>query len=64
MNEQQYNKWKSDTFNALVDSGVYTEQQALIIVDWFDGIKGSVEYSWFGDELLNALSNHWEGYPY
>lgn len=64
MNEQQYYKWKTDTYNALVGSGVYNQEQAQIIVDWFDGIKGSRERRWFGDELIDALSNHWFDYPY
>lgn len=59
MNEQQYYKWKADTFAALVDSGVYSEVEADIITDWFDSIRGKTERVWFGDELLDALSNHW-----
>lgn len=64
MNEQQYYKWKADTHEALVGSGIYNAEQAQIIVDWFDSIKGSRERQWFGDELLDALSNHWSGSPY
>lgn len=64
MNEQQYYKWKADTYNALVDSGVYNDKQADIIVDWFDSIKGSKERHWFGNKLLDALTEHWEDTPY
>lgn len=64
MNEQQYYKWKADTYNALVDSSVYSQEEAEIIVDWFDSIKGTRERCWFGDELLDSLTEHWKDSPY
>ena len=60
MNEKQYFKWKRDTSKAMVESGVYTTEQAGEIVDWFDSIKGSTERRLFGDALLDALCDHWK----
>lgn len=59
MNCEQYQEWKENTYKSLVMSGIYTEYQASVIVNWFDSIKGSTERSWFGDELLDSLSKHW-----
>lgn len=59
MNTVQYHKWKEDTFNALVSSGIYTEIEAGIITRWFDRIKGQTERDMFGNELIEALSEHW-----
>ncbi|QDB73971.1 hypothetical protein [Aeromonas phage 4L372D] len=64
MNEQQYYKWKADTYEALVASGIYSAEQAQIVIDWFDSIKGTRERQWFVDELADALSKHWSDYPY
>lgn len=64
MNEQQYYKWKTDTHDALVISGIYGEIEAQIIVDWFDSIKGEKERNWFGDDLVDSLTRHWENFEY
>lgn len=60
MNTEQYQQWKQHTYDALVSSGVYTPEQAEIIVKWFDSIKGQDERDMFGNNFINELSKHWK----
>lgn len=55
MNEQQHHKWKADTYNALVASGIYDEIEAQIIIDWFDGVSTAQEREWFGDGFIEVF---------
>lgn len=55
MDEKQYYKWKADIYSALVASGVYSQEEAEIIVDWFDGVSTAQEREWFGDKFVEVF---------
>lgn len=57
MNSEQYYQWKLNTIQSMVSSGQYTVDEAKTIVDWFDGIRGSIERKYFGDTFVDAFSS-------
>lgn len=45
MNEEQYLKWKAETFRELVNSETFNLEEARVIVDWFDTIDYTLKKS-------------------
>jgi hypothetical protein len=54
MNEEQYKKWSKDACEAMKRRG-YTSQEIIILLCWFDCIKGSNERDLIGDARLTAF---------
>tara|TARA_B110000495_G_C22525095_1_gene319924 strand:+ start:231 stop:497 length:267 start_codon:yes stop_codon:yes gene_type:complete len=52
---QQYSKWQDDMRKAL--RAVYTEGESEFIVKWWDSIKGSQEYEWFGSDFVGQFND-------
>jgi len=57
MNEEQFNKWIKDATNALMC--VYSAEQAKIVVDWFETIKGRKERDLVGDTIVDKVTQHY-----
>ena len=66
MNEHEYLKWKLDATIALL--AIYSKEDTVKILNWFDNIKGSAERDLVGETCVNAFQifhtngKHWNLY--
>lgn len=51
---EPYLTWQNDMRKSL--QAVYTEEEANIIVKWWDSISAKTEYEWFGMEFVDKLN--------
>ena len=47
MNEAEYKQWRDDAKDALLK--LYSEEQAGVVLEWFDRIKATAEYDLLGN---------------
>lgn len=66
MNEKEYFKWRLDAAFSL--AGIYSREEIVKILAWFDNIKGSSERELVGEEALEGFTKfhtngkHWNLY--
>ena len=53
MNSQEYYQWRQDAKDALMK--LYSEEEAGIVLNWFDMIKGAKEHELLGQEKFEAM---------
>jgi len=58
MNEEQYLKWKAETFRELVNSETFNLEEARVIVDWFDTIDYSKEEDLMGVDWIEKFNGY------
>lgn len=54
MNPQQMKRWLADAYNMLVNSGIYSSDEAKYIVEWFKHMRASDEYELMGEDVMAA----------
>jgi hypothetical protein len=63
MSPLQMKRWLTDAYNMLLNSGIYSSDEAKCIVEWFEHMRGSDEYGLMGEDFMDTYGSLYDKLP-